>query len=72
MKAHVYLPEDEMIRRALNALLDALGPVETIRFLTLPQQQRLDSVKRHHQWQASLDKEQFFDQVFGPEKQPAI
>ncbi len=70
MKTRVYLPEDEMIRRALDALMTALGPVETTRFLTLPRQRRLDSVKRHRQWQASLDKDQFFYQVFGPEKPP--
>ena len=66
MKAHTYLPENEMIRRALDALVAALGPVETIRFLTMPQQRRLNSIARHRQWQASLDKEQFLDQVFGP------
>jgi len=70
MKTRVYLPEEEMIRRALDALMTALGPVETARFLTLPRQRRLDSVKRHRQWQASLDKDQFFHQVFGPDKPP--
>ena len=65
MKAQVYLPEDKMIRRGLEALMAALGPVETVRFLTLPRQRRLESVRRHRQWQASLDQEQFFDQVFG-------
>lgn len=65
MKAQVYLPEDKMIRRGLEALMSALGPVEAIRFLTLPRQRRLESVRRHQQWQASLDQEQFFDQVFG-------
>lgn len=68
MKAHAYLPEDEMIRRALDALMVALGPVETARFLALPQQRRLDSVERHRRWQASLDKDQLFEQVFGPEE----
>lgn len=70
-QAHVYLPENEMIRRALDALMTTLGPVETARFLALPRQRRLDSVKRHRQWQASLNKDQFFDQVFGPGEQPA-
>ena len=70
MKAQVYLPENEMIHRALDALMSTLGPVETARFLALPQQRRLDSVERHRQWQASLDKDQFFNQVFGPEERP--
>jgi hypothetical protein len=62
---YTYLPEDEMIQRAMKALFAALGPVEATRFLTMPQRQRLDSVARHQQWQAKLDSQQFFDQVFG-------
>ena len=65
MKAQVYLPEDVMVRRALDALMSALGPVEMNRFLTLPRQRRLDAVQRHRQWQATLDKDQFFDLIFG-------
>ncbi len=38
MKAHTYLREDEMIRRAVSTLMEKLGPVETSRFLTLPRQ----------------------------------
>lgn len=70
MKAQVYLPEDEMIHRGLEALMEALGPVETVRFLTLPRQRRIESVQRHRQWQATLDQEPFFDQVFGPRDEP--
>jgi hypothetical protein len=64
MKNHTYLQEDEMIRRAIHALMDQLGPIETARFLALPRQRRLDSVRRHRQWQANLDKDHFFAQVF--------
>jgi hypothetical protein len=60
-----YLSEEELIERALAALLEALGPVETMRFLTLPRPHRLESVERHRRWQASLNQEQFFDQLFG-------
>lgn len=60
-----YLSEEELIRRAMSALLKELGPVETNRFLTLPQKKRIDSVKRHRQWQKGLDKEAFFYKVFG-------
>ena len=60
-----YLPEEELIDKALEALMKALGPVEAIRFLTLPRGRRLESVERHQQWQASLNQEQFFNQVFG-------
>ena len=59
-----YLSEEELIERAMTALLEALGPVETMRFLTLPRPRRLESVKRHRQWQATLKQEQFFDELF--------
>lgn len=66
MNTTQYLPEEELIDKALQALMKALGPVEAIRFLNLPRSRRLESVERHQQWQATLDQEQFFDQVFGP------
>jgi hypothetical protein len=64
MKNHTYLQEDEMIRRAIHALIDQLGPIETARFLALPRQRRMDSIRRHRQWQANLDKDRFYAQVF--------
>ncbi len=64
MKTPAYLPNDELIQKALTALMQALGPVETMRFLTLPRPQRLEAVKRHQQWQETLPQNQFFDQVF--------
>ncbi len=66
MKPVEYLPEDELVERGLEALMQALGPIEATRFLALPRGRRLESVKRHRQWQATLDRQQFFDQVFGP------
>ena len=60
-----YIPEDELIERALRALTDALGPVEAMRFLNLPRSSREESVMRHRQWQDSLEQRQFFDDVFG-------
>lgn len=60
-----YLSEDELIEQAIVALLKALGPIESIRFLSLPRQTRLESVKRHRQWQATLNQTEFFNQVFG-------
>lgn len=62
---HTYLQEDEMIRRAVETLLRALGPVEATRFLALPRERHLDSVQRHREWQDTLDQEAFFRQVFG-------
>ena len=71
MSDHTFLRESEMIQRAIDALLETLGPIETVRFLTLPRQRKLDSVARHHQWQDGLDKDRFFDRVFGTEDSPA-
>jgi hypothetical protein len=65
MSEHIYLKEEEMIRRAIEALLRDLGPVEATRFLTLPQRRKVDSVTRHRLWQEGLDRDVFFDQVFG-------
>jgi hypothetical protein len=70
MREHTYLQEEEMIRRAIHALMESLGPIETARFLALPRQRRLNSVLRHRKWQASLDKGRFFDQVFGAKQAP--
>jgi len=62
---HTYLQEDELVRRAIAALIRALGSVEATRFLTLPRSQQLDSIQRHREWQETLEPTQFFDQVFG-------
>lgn len=68
MKTRSYLPEDKIVQRALKALMKTLGPVETARFLTLPRRRRVESVRRHRQWQARLDQTRFFDEVFGRTK----
>jgi hypothetical protein len=43
--------------RVREALIDKLGIVETMRFLSLKSQDqvKLDSVERHRRWQAQLD-----------------
>ena len=64
LKTPSYLPEDKMVRRAIEALMSELGPVETIRFLTLPRERRMDAVRRHREWQSHLEPEAFFDEVF--------
>lgn len=60
-----YMPEEQLIDQALKALTAVLGPIETMRFLALPREKQIDSVKRHRQWQESLDRDTFYDQVFG-------
>ncbi len=65
MKQSQFLSEETLVRRAIEVLLESLGPVETIRFLSLPLKKRTESVKRHREWQSRLEKEQFFKEVFG-------
>ncbi len=68
MKHSVYLSEEELVRRAVNALSRELGPVEATRFLARLRQiptKRIESVKRHRKWQTNLDPQAFFDEVFG-------
>ena len=66
MSTQTHLPEETMVRRGLEALMTALGPVETARFLSLPRSRFPDYVEWHRQWQADLSPQPFFDEVFGP------
>ena len=65
MKTNIFTDEEQLITKAVTVLIQELGPVEASRFLTLPKKKRLESVKRHRQWQSSLHQEEFFDHVFG-------
>lgn len=64
MKAMKYMDEEVIIKKGMKALLKELGPVEAIRFINMPKGKRLESVRRHRQWQKLLDKERFFAEVF--------
>jgi hypothetical protein len=65
MKQSQFLSEEALIQRAIEVLLETLGPVETIRFLSLLVKQRAEFVKRHREWQSQLKKEPLFSEVFG-------
>lgn len=65
MKALKYMDEEDVIKKGIDALLAALGPVEAMRFISLPKKKRMESVRRHREWQKHLEKESFFDEVFG-------
>lgn len=69
MKELRYQPEEELIEKATTILLSQLGPAEAFRFLTLPRKSRMESVARHRKWQQSLDKQTFFNDVFGENMQ---
>jgi hypothetical protein len=64
MKSVKYLDEEVVIKKAVEILIKELGPVETIRFINLPKKRRLESVKRHREWQKLLNKDRFFNEVF--------
>ncbi len=66
MKAARYMNEEELVQKAIQLLMQELGPVETSRFINLPRKKRVESVKRHREWQKTLDKDTFFNSVFGP------
>ena len=68
MKSLKYTSEETVIRKAIQVLIKELGPVETIRFINIPKKKRMESVKRHQQWQKTLDKDRFFNDVFGGQK----
>ena len=65
MKAERYLTDEVTIKKGIDVLIKELGPVEAMRFLNIPRERRMESVKRHHEWQKMLNKESFFDEVFG-------
>lgn len=65
MKQSHYLSEGQLIKQAIDVLMEKLGPVETSRFLSLPAEKRVESLKRHCIWQSKLDKDIFFEDVFG-------
>ncbi|MBP7543864.1 MAG: hypothetical protein KA747_09680 [Ignavibacteriaceae bacterium] len=63
MKPSEFIDENELYRKAMLLLYENLGPVEASRFLSVVKSKRMDSVKRHRQWQEGLDKDQFFKDI---------
>ena len=64
MSTMKYMEEEKIIKKAMDVLIKELGPVEAIRFLTLPKIKRMESIKRHRNWQKMLNKDKFFDEIF--------
>jgi len=62
-----YMDENLLVRKGTEILLKEPGPAETLRFICLRSQKRTESVRRHRQWQDKLDKDEFFNAVFGSE-----
>ena len=68
MKKRIISDNNELIQKAVSILLEKLGPADTNRFLTILPHERMDSVKRHQTWQASLNKKAFFKEIFEDNK----
>jgi hypothetical protein len=64
MKPMKILNEEAIVKRAIDVLMKELGPIETVRFITVPKKKRMESLKRHREWQKLLDKDKLFDEVF--------
>ncbi|MBW1705301.1 MAG: hypothetical protein JRJ86_09055 [Deltaproteobacteria bacterium] len=69
MKLTKTLSDNELLRKGTQILFRELGKVEAIRFLTMPREKRVESVKRHRKWQQTLDKDTFFDEIFTDHEQ---
>jgi hypothetical protein len=52
--------DEATIKKGVDALVRELGPVEAMRFLSFPRERRQGSIKRHREWQKTLDKNDFF------------
>jgi hypothetical protein len=64
LKAVRYMDEEMVIKKGVDLLVKGLGPLEALRFMSIPRERRMESVKRHRSWQKQLDKGEFFNEVF--------
>jgi len=69
MKLTKIVPDNDLMKKGIEILFRELGNVDAIRFLSIPREKRVESVKRHRNWQQSLGKNAFFDEIFGDHKQ---
>ena len=64
MNTETVMTEEQLIRQAIDVLIESLGIMEATRFLAIKRESRLESVDRHRLWQSELNKDKFFDEVF--------
>lgn len=57
--------ETVLLEKGTKILFKELGYTDALRFLSIPRDVREESVQRHRKWQDGLDKDAFFDEVFG-------
>ena len=64
MKAARYMDDELVMKKGVELLINGLGPLEALRFLSFPREKRVETIKRHRAWQKNLDQKQFFDDLF--------
>ena len=69
MKLTKTVPDNDLLKKGIEIFFRELGKVDAIRFLSIAREKRVESVKRHKKWQQTLDKDTFFDDIFGDHKQ---
>jgi len=69
MKLTKTVPDNDLLKKGIEILFRELGKVDAIRFLAMPREKRVESVKRHRKWQQTLDKDAFFDEIFADHEQ---
>jgi len=57
MNTETVMTEEQLIRQAIDALIESLGIREATRFLAIKRESRLESVDSHRLWQNELDKD---------------
>ena len=69
MKITKTIPDNDLMEKGIKILFRELGNVDAVRFLSIPREKRVESVKRHRNWQQTLEKNTFFDEIFADRKQ---
>ena len=69
MKLTKTIPDIDLMKKGIKILFRELGNIDAVRFLSIPREKRVESVKRHRNWQQTLDKNTFFDEIFADHKQ---
>jgi len=68
MKLTKIVPDNDLVKKGIEILFRELGNVDAIRFLTIPREKRVESVKRHRDWQQTLDEDRFWVRTEGRAK----
>jgi hypothetical protein len=64
MKSNNVIQENTLIHKALTVLIKNFGVLETNRFLSIINNKKIDSIKRHQNWQDQLNKDDLFKKIF--------